>query len=160
MTVHHILALFLRIAALWLLVTSVNLTTIARWAANESGVSFWYGYVVPPTTVFIAILLWQFPRSIANCLLKPPIPDQSISGRDVAAAGSVIVGCSVLINLLPQVMMLIADTYVSRRLFGDGNLELIEPLVFATVMEYIVGLILLTLPYALGSRIATTVPDE
>lgn len=147
MTTHHILALFIRIAALWLILVGVQAYGVATLVAKQLGISLWHGHLITPLLAIAAAILWLFPRTIADRLLRTTagVFRKEASARALAATGSIIVGCSVIILVLPHLMVSYASGFMVHE-SGGSYFDINKTRLLVEITYFAIGFIFIAKP--------------
>ncbi len=118
MTPQQIVALAVRVFAIWLLVISVQMIGIALTLSGQFRSDNVFAlFAVPALPVFLAVFLWKFPSFVAGKLLpRTTHPDElRMPPRADTAAASAIIGLWVVVAVLPQAFAVAAMAIYSRR---------------------------------------------
>ncbi len=117
MTLQQLLGIALRLAAIRLILVGVQCILLTQFAASqfraEAGLLWQAAFLLP---LFLAIVLWHFPMSVAHKLLpRDPQAMASSPASELLALGCCVVGLALAVAAIPA-----AYTYVLLRFaFAD-----------------------------------------
>lgn len=160
MSAHQLLALFFRITSVWLLLVCFQLYGLAATITHQLGDPPAYIYWLCPVPVMAAIILWMFPRSVARVLLAPHVPGAPLYGRDLAAAGLIIIGLVAIITALPSVLYLIGLAQFIGEFHSDAFMNQTVNLLLSTATQIGFGVILIARPYVLCGHVMEPEREE
>jgi hypothetical protein len=167
MSIQQIVAIALRLSAIWLLMITVQLAAISS-VVNKS---FGNGstallYILPAVPLLLAVFLWRFPMFTARRLLprgsESAIP--RMAPRDAIIAASVIIGLWALIGAIPRLFGAIG-LFIAA---GPERLGL-APLDFyfgkqvdllATLVQCLLGVFLVAKPWYVAELAFRAVKNE
>jgi len=145
----QIIAVIVRLFAIVILLTVVRELVAALWVVNDSVTLRKYGFIflVSGLVIFVSILLWNFPLTIAKRIYPFKLedePNHSLNSDDYYQLGFILLGVYLLFYVLSDGVFWIAFTLYS------GEEKLYSPLVslenkasiVATFAELIIALFL------------------
>ncbi len=152
------LAIAVRLFAIYVMLMTLQMFALALnfIKTNASGASPIL-FVAPVFVFILGFILWWFPLSVAGKIIPKNILEEPVvnfSPRSIAAAASGIFGLWVLLSALPHVF-----AYIGMQLYFNGPGQgsfLISEQFFASVVQTICGLFLLSKPWFFALKIFPT----
>jgi hypothetical protein len=107
MSPHQVIAVALRVFAVWLAVWVLSTLPGLSFAARGDAPAWRFALVFVALVGVLILALWFFPRTIAEKLLSPPLaePTTSRSSDTWLAMGCALIGLSILTTALPRLVM-------------------------------------------------------
>ena len=158
MTPQQIVALFVRLFAIWLAVMTFQIWGVLvaiPMGVDTHGPMMWLIPVIPLVCAFLA---WKFPLSIANKLIKPDHDNTvlKLPARSAAAVGSAVLGMWAILNALPHVwgMAALLVTTMSDGMYpGASAMSILGTQEMGFVVLAALGLWMVFKPWTIARRI-------
>lgn len=163
MSVHQIVAVAVRLFALWLVMISFQVGAIAAVVnKNLDGGPVPALYFLPVISLFLAAFLWRFPMFVAHRLV-PGTADTGtlrMAPRDATAAASAVIGLWALIGSIPHLATALGVVLATGApVLREPSFYFGRPVDFLAVLaQCLLGLFLVTKPWFVARRIFAFVP--
>jgi len=154
MTIVRIVAMALRLLALWLVLLAIQLFGVMLYMGSGRSMADTHWWTALPSigVVVGAILLWKFAAGLASKLYPgEPSPEKlDIDAESFLRAGCCLLGLWFLTTALPAIMRFVVMMVQSARYDYDGSTAVIQDQALYVAVQLIAIIVLLTRNRALA----------